>query len=214
MRMRFGDCVLDSDVRQFLRGERVVSLQPKVFQLLETLVRARPKALSKSELHQALWPDTFVSDANLANLVADLREALGDDARSPRIIRTVQRFGYAFQAEVSLVDGASAGASAFRLLWGDREIALSEGENVLGRDRGAVVWIDVYSVSRHHAKIVISGSSAVLEDLGSKNGTFLRGVRVSAPMELADGDEIRIGTVPMTVRRFAPGKSTMTARSQ
>jgi len=214
MQMRFGDCVLDSDARQFLRGERVVSLQPKVFQLLETLVRARPKALSKSELHEALWPDTFVSDANLANLVADLREALGDDARRPRIIRTVQRFGYAFEAEVSVVDAAAAGASLFRLLWGDREIALSEGENVLGRDRGAFVWIDVYSVSRHHAKIVIAGEAAVLEDLGSKNGTFLRGVRVSAPMELADGDEIRIGTVPMTVRRFAPGTTTMTARSQ
>src|SRR5262249_40279622 len=153
-----------------------VPLAPKAFQLLEALIQARPKALSKSQLHEALWPDTFVADANLANLVADLREALGDDAKSPQIIRTVQRFGYAFQAEASPVpEPGDLTASVFRLIFGDREIALVEGGNILGRDRDAVAWIDVYSVSRHHAKIVVSGEHATLEDLGSKNGSFIRG---------------------------------------
>ena len=213
MRLQFADCLLDFEARELLRGGRVVAVPPKVFQLLETLVRARPKALSKTELHEALWPDTFVSDANLANLVADLREALGDDARHPRIVRTVQRFGYAFQADANPVRSASAAPSVFRLVWGDREIALSEGENVLGRDRDAVAWIDVYSVSRHHAKIVVSGDDARLEDLGSKNGTFLGGEPVRKPAPIADGDEIRIGTAVLIVRRFS-GVSTQTARSQ
>lgn len=213
MRLQFADCLLDFEARELLRGGKVVAVAPKVFQLLETLVRARPKALSKTELHEALWPDTFVSDANLANLVADLREALGDDARHPRIIRTVQRFGYAFQADASPVRGAGAAPSSFRLVWGDREIALSEGENILGRDRDAVAWIDVYSVSRHHARILVSGDDARLEDLGSKNGTFLRGEPVKKPAPLVDGDEIRIGTAVLTVRRFS-GASTQTARSQ
>jgi DNA-binding winged helix-turn-helix (wHTH) protein len=213
MRLQFADCLLDFEARELLRGGRVVAVPPKVFQLLETLVRARPKALSKTELHEALWPDTFVSDANLANLVADLREALGDDARHPRIIRTVQRFGYAFQADASPVRGASAVPSVFRLVWGDREISLSEGENILGRDRDAVAWIDVYSVSRHHAKIVVSGDDAHLEDLGSKNGTYLRGEPVRKAAPITDGDEIRIGTAVLTVRRFS-GASTQTARSQ
>ena len=213
MRLRFADCVLDLDARELVCGGAVVPVPPKVFQLLETLVRARPRALSKTDLHEALWPDTFVSDANLANLVADLRQALGDDAKNPTIIRTVQRFGYAFQAPALPDSEAPRTPSVFRLLWDGREISLSEGENILGRDREAVAWIDLYSVSRHHAKIVISGDEASLEDLGSKNGTFLRGETVTKAVALADGDEIRIGTAVLTLRRFA-GVSTQTARSQ
>jgi len=213
MRLQFADCILDRDTRELVRAGRVVPMPPKLFQLLETLVAARPKALSKSELHEALWPETFVSDANLANLVADLREALGDDARDARIIRTVQRFGYAFQAEAKPLRDSGGVPSAFRLVWGDREISLSEGENILGRDQGAVAWIDVYSVSRQHAKIVIAGDEAMLEDLGSKNGTFARGLPVLQPTSVADGDEIRIGTAVMTLRRFS-GAATQTARTQ
>ena len=213
MRLQFAECILDRDTRELVRAGRVVPMPPKLFQLLETLIDARPRALSKTELHQALWPDTFVSDANLANLVADLREALGDDAREARIIRTVQRFGYAFQAEADPVSPSGGPPSTFRLVWGNREISLAEGENILGRDRSAVAWIDVYSVSRQHARIVISGDAATLEDLGSKNGTFARGAPVLRPTVLVDGDEIRIGTAVMTLRRFS-GDATQTARSQ
>jgi DNA-binding winged helix-turn-helix (wHTH) protein len=214
MRLRFADCVFDSDTRQLFRSGRPAPVPPKVFRLLEELIQARPKALSKVSLHELIWPDTFVSDANLANLVADLREALGDDAKNPRIIRTVQRFGYAFQAEASPfseTDGLAP--SAFRLIWGDREIALVQGSNILGRDHDAAAWIDVFSVSRQHARIEISGDDATLEDLQSKNGTFLHGKPVRGVSRLKDGDEIRIGTVVMTLRHFS-GASTQTARSQ
>lgn len=214
MRLSFGNCVFDPDTRELIRDGSPVSLPPKVFRLLELLILDRPKAVSKSALHERIWPDTFVSDANLANLVADLREALGDDAKNPRVVRTVQRFGYAFQAEARPDSGAPERArSVFRLIWGDREISLAEGENVLGRDRGVVAWIDVYSVSRHHAKIVVSGDDAVIDDLGSKNGTFVQGQAVRGGRPLRDGDEIRIGTAVMTLRRFS-GASTQTARSQ
>ena len=57
-----------------------------------------PKAVSKADIHSRLWPDIHVSEPNLGNLVVELRAALGDDARRPRIIRTVARFGYAFGA--------------------------------------------------------------------------------------------------------------------
>ena len=189
-------------------------MPPKVFQLLDVLISERPNAVSKTDLHARIWPDTFVSDANLANLVADLRVAIGDDAKQPRIIRTVQRFGYAFQSEAvadSVVDGAQE--SVFRLLWGEREVALLEGVNVLGRDRDAILWVDVYSVSRHHARITVSGDDATLEDLGSKNGTFVAGRPIQSPTALKDGDEIRIGTVTMTLRRCGD-VSTRTARSR
>jgi len=214
MQLRFGDCVFDPDTREVLRGGAPVPMPPKVFQLLELLILERPKAMAKATLHERLWPDTFVADANLANLVADLREVLGDDAKRPHIIRTIQRFGYAFQAEATVVTGGPARApSVFRLTWSDREISLVEGENILGRDRDAVAWIDVYSVSRHHAKIMVSGDDASLEDLGSKNGTYLRGDPVRGAVRLVDGDEIRIGTAVLTLRRFA-SVSTRTARSQ
>jgi DNA-binding winged helix-turn-helix (wHTH) protein len=214
MRARFGDCVFDSDSREALRHGKLLPLSPKAFQLLEVLIRERPKALSKEKLHGELWPATFVSDANLANLVSDLRHALGDKGSEPKIIRTIQRFGYAFVADVvTAAAPARPGARrefVYKLIWGDREIALSEGENILGRDETSVAWIDVHSVSRQHARITISGSRATLEDLDSKNGTFHRGRRVKAAVALSDGDEVRIGTVPLTFRRFAPGKSTET----
>jgi len=217
MRLGFGDCVLDTDTREVLRNGKAVPLSPKAFVLLDLLVRGRPRALSKEELCRGLWPETFVSDANLANLVADLRAALGDRALKPRIVRTVPRFGYAFRAEVEPLERkgtpSSATAPVFKLIWGDREIALGEGENLLGRDPLAVACVDVHSVSRHHARITVTGGKATLEDLGSKNGTFLRGKKLGSPARLGDGDEIRIGTVPMTLRRFSPGLTTQTAGS-
>jgi DNA-binding winged helix-turn-helix (wHTH) protein len=214
VRARFGDCVFDSERREALRDGKPLPLPPKAFQLLEILIRERPKALSKETLHQELWPDTFVSDANLANLVSDLRHALGDPGGDPRIIRTVQRFGYAFVAAVEAAPEGRVTAErpgfVYKVIWGDREIALSEGENILGRDESSVAWIDVHSVSRQHARITVSGGRATLEDLGSKNGTYHRGRPVKKAVLLSDGDELRIGTVPLTFRRFAPGKSTET----
>jgi DNA-binding winged helix-turn-helix (wHTH) protein len=94
---RFGRFVLDSLARRLLCEGRPVHLSPKAFGLLEVLVETRPKAWSKQELHEHLWPDVVVVDANLANLVAELRHALDDDATRPRFIRTVPRFGYAFE---------------------------------------------------------------------------------------------------------------------
>ena len=149
-------------------------LEPRALRLLELLIAARPRALSKEELQEALWPKTFVTGRSLARLAADLRKALDDREKDPKFIRTVHRFGYAFCAAADPLPRAPGQATVFRLLWADREIALQEGDNILGRERDAAAWIDVYSVSRHHARIVVSGDRATLEDLGSKNGTFLR----------------------------------------
>jgi len=211
MRLRFGDCVFDPDTREVIRDEKPVHVSPKAFALLTALIQKRPKAISKDELHSLLWPDTFVSDANLPNLVAELRESLGDDAQEPRIIRTVPRFGYAFRAEAIGEPGARTVAPAFRLIWADREIALRPGENVIGRDDAAALWIDDALVSRHHARIVIDETGAVLEDLGSKNGTLLRGKRIRSPARLVDEDLITIGPASMIFRVLHQAGSTATA---
>ena len=205
MRLRFGDCVLDLDTRELSRKGKTVHLEPKAYRLLELLLEARPKALSKGDLQDALWPKTFVSERSLARLVEVLRSALGDSAKRPRYIRTVHGFGYAFSGEA--VESGARGDRPrtdfhCRISWGDREVALREGENLLGRDPEAVVWIDLNSVSRRHARIVVAGDAATIEDLKSRNGTFVDGRRITSPTPLANGDKIKIGAASLVFRSF------------
>src|SRR4030095_15153434 len=98
MRLRCGDCVFDAETREVLRGGDPAAISPKAFALLELLIESRPRAVSKADIHERLWPGIHVSEANLANLAVELRTALGDDAHKPAIIRTLARFGYAFSA--------------------------------------------------------------------------------------------------------------------
>jgi DNA-binding winged helix-turn-helix (wHTH) protein len=212
VRLKFGTSTFDAERRQLLRGGEPVHLSPKAWRLLEVLIENRPKALSKSDLYERLWPDTFVQEANLANLVSELREAIGDDARRPLFVRTVHGFGYAFAAEPFPAEDRRAppGDVVFRLVMGAAEIDLREGENVFGRDRHAGIWLVDESVSRRHARIVVEGERALLEDLGSKNGTFLKEARVTAPVALANGDAIRVGSVALTVRKVSTSASTVT----
>lgn len=97
MHVSFGEFVLDLDSRELRRGAKLVRVSPKAFQLLEILVTNRPKALSKAELQDRLWPETFVVEKNLANLVSEIRQALGERSSASGFIRTVPRYGYAFR---------------------------------------------------------------------------------------------------------------------
>jgi DNA-binding winged helix-turn-helix (wHTH) protein len=204
LRTQFGDCVFDSDTRELRRGGEPVHVEPKAFRLLEILLAARPKALSKDELQDQLWPKTFVSERSLARLVDVLRDCLGDSAKESRYIRTVHGYGYAFSAPVTAAPAARPSASEFhcRIAWGDREIALAEGENVLGRDPGAAVFLDMNSVSRKHARIVVAKGIATIEDLGSRNGTFVQGRRIEKPTALSNGDRIKIGAASLVFSSY------------
>ena len=213
----FEGCVFDDERREVHRAGKPVLLSPKAFALLEILVRNAPRAVSKQEIHRELWPDTFVSETSLANLVVDLRAALGDDARSSRIVRTLSRFGYAFCADASFEGrptepGPREPGVEHRLLLARREIALEAGANLIGRDHSATVWIDDESVSRRHARIVVDEEGATLEDLGSKNGTFLRGQRITRAMRLQNGDEIMLGKV-VSALRFRTFRSDASTRT-
>jgi DNA-binding winged helix-turn-helix (wHTH) protein len=212
VRLCFGDLFLDLNTRQLLRGSDEVRLSPKAFELLKLLVEQRPRAMAKSELVERLWPDTYVAETNLASLVAEIRETTSDRAEEPRFIRTVHRFGYAFCGTVtdSTDEGGShpAALGAWLMCEG-RQIQLSEGENIIGREPEAAVWLDSSTVSRRHARILISTDRAVLEDLGSKNGTHVRGQPITAPADLVDGDELRIGSVVVQFRMPARPGSTV-----
>jgi hypothetical protein len=152
----------------------------------------------------------------VASLVAEIRRALGDSAEHPRYVRTVHRFGYWFIGTVHEShdrEKAVKPSVKYWLVWEARQIALADGENIVAGAPDASVWIDAAGVSRHHARIRRDGDAATLEDLGSKNGTYVKGRRVSAPARLADGDQIRLGSVVITFRIPAPVGSTETARS-
>jgi DNA-binding winged helix-turn-helix (wHTH) protein len=211
-RVLFGDFVLDLDARELRCRERPVSLSPKAFQLLEILIGSRPKALSKIELQDRLWPATFVVEKNLVNLVAEIRESLGDDPAHPRFIRTVHRFGYAFRESPAPSDDVQRRGQnvRYRLVWKEGRAGIGEGEHVLGRDPDLVLFLDSPGVSRRHALIRVTAGRATVEDLGSKNGTFIADRRVESATPLADGDVIRVGSVAVTFRVLAVWGSTHT----
>jgi DNA-binding winged helix-turn-helix (wHTH) protein len=199
MRFLFGTFVLDTETRHLLRAGEPVHLTPKAFELLQRLLQARPRVLSKAELHGRLWPDTHVVEGNLPNLVAEIRSALADEARSPRFVRTVHGLGYAFCGEA--VDDAPGPRAeterpfVYRLSWAGGIVALAEGDYVLGRHADSIVPLDVDVVSRRHALLRIGQGRAVLEDLGSHNGTFVNGERLTGPTPLSDSDEFKLGSV-------------------
>lgn len=205
MHVRFDDFTLDTETRQLRQGDADRHLSPKAFELLRVLVENRPRVLSKAELHDALWPATFVTEATLSSVVAEVREALGETGREGRYVRTVHRFGYGFGGTpvIDLTPRAEPPADdriRCWVLWKDGQVSLKQGEHILGRDADVAVWLDSPTVSRHHARIVISGTEATIEDLGSTNGTFLRGQPLAARSQLTDGDEIRLGSIVMRCR--------------
>ncbi|HYM60652.1 MAG TPA: FHA domain-containing protein [Thermoanaerobaculia bacterium] len=208
MRVHFGEFELNSAGRELTRAGEPIHLTPKAFRLLGVLIEQRPDVVTKEELYSRLWPGTFVEETNLSNLVSELRAALGDARRTPRFIRTVHGFGYAFIASIR----DESLTSAFRLVCGKREFDLREGETVVGRDLDAAVRIDAPGISRHHARIIVSDGRAFIEDLGSKNGTFVRRQRVRGRVELRDGDEIRLGREAIGLSERSGVPSTLTQK--
>lgn len=202
MPITFGPFTLQLDSRQVTRGSREVRLTTKAFDLLAALVMDRPKIVSKRALQERLWPSTFVAEANLSNLVAEIRQALGDSARQPAYIRTAHGLGYSFcgDAEVTETRVRLSRSPVCWLEWDGQRLALSVGEHVIGRDADVEVRIDQSTVSRRHARLVVTPEHTVLEAFVSKNGTFRGSERISAPVRLADGDAIRVGAVTMRFR--------------
>ena len=174
MRIAFAEFTLDTDERRLLEGARDVPLSPKGFDLLRVLIERRPKALSKDELLACLWPDTFVSENNLATVVADLRAALRDGAHNPRFVRTVYAYGYAFAGEAveerPATPAIEKGSCRWRLIHDYREIPLHQGENILGRTGPGVVVLESPTISRHHARLFIADDRARSRILAARTG--------------------------------------------
>lgn len=210
--LQFGEFRLDTGTRELCRRGTRVHLSPKAFDLLVYLLEQRPRALPKDELLDRVWPNTFISEATLTSVIAEIREVLADRARQPRFVRTVHRFGYAFCGAVSYPLGAVAPLrrSICVLLGETGELMLNEGENILGREARDTIAVNGATVSRRHARIVVTGDEATVEDLDSKNGTYLGGERLTAPARISDGDRLLIGAVPLVFRVHRPAETTLT----
>ena len=218
---RFGVFELDLRTGELRKRGLRVHLQEQPFQVLAQLVERAGDLVTREELRSRLWSDAvFVDfDQGLNKAILKIRLALGDSAESPRFVETLERRGYRFIACVDWsADDALFGSPSrpsrvpeviVRLIIGDRAVALTDGAHVVGREPGTSVCIDAAPVSRQHARIVVAGAQVTIEDLGSRNGTFVNGARIAGVQPLSDGDALGIGTVPVRVR-LVPGR-TVTA---
>ena len=200
----FGEFVFDAKARLLTRRGEPVHLTAKACELLHLLASRRPDAVAKKEIHHHLWPDTFVSDVSLTTLIFELRTALGESARSPRFVRTVHGYGYAFQVST----GEGRDDTPFCVVHEGREIALKRGENLIGRSRDCVVRLESNRVSRHHARITVDDDAALIEDCGSRNGTAVGGQKIKGRVRLQDGDDIAIAGVNVLFRVVDSGGET------
>jgi hypothetical protein len=202
-----GPIVVDVGARLVRREGIELQLPPKAFELLLILVKNQPNAVPHAQLHAALWPGVHVSETSLAALVTQLRKALGD-----RVIRTLHRVGYAFIGDVIVAGHTHAvGGPVCRLIWHGKSIDVPAGESVIGRDRGCAVQIDAESVSRQHARLNVVGHEVSIEDLGSKNGTWVAGERIRGTAALTDGTTVRLGSETLRFEIVIDGRPTKTA---
>jgi DNA-binding winged helix-turn-helix (wHTH) protein len=217
MKVRFGPFVFDSATRELRQDGERVRLSPKSFDLLQILIERRPAMVAKSELQDRLWPDVEVLEANLGNAAAEIRKALGDDAKAPKYLATVSRRGYRFCGAVEEKETEPGRAPGHRtsrwwLTWRDVILPLSEGENIVGRHPESAVWIDAGSVSRVHACIVIAGGRATVEDRGSTNGTSVNGTRITARHRILNGSAVRFGSEDVVFREWLDETAPSTER--
>ena len=210
MQLHFGPICVDVGARQVLKGDASIHLTRKEIDLLLLLLEQRPNVVTKEQIYGRLWPDIFVSEASLQALVSDLREAL--DAGGPRdeFIRTVHGIGYAFCGAVresgALPDPVHAVVRGW-LIGTSGRIPLHAGENIVGRADSPE--LGTVTISRRHARIHVDSEGVDIEDLGSKNGTWVNFCQVAARQPLTEGDTVRLGSSVFTFQRARMSSSTV-----
>jgi DNA-binding winged helix-turn-helix (wHTH) protein len=209
MRLKFEDCVLDLRARQLTRADKVVSLEPKMYDLLEVLITRRPAVVTNNELDEFLWPEVYVARTSLTRLVSELRAVLGDTPRDSHIIRTVYKTGYAFCASVTTLPAAGAAPATIEIIWKRQSVPLPDGEYIAGRDADCSLVIDASTVSRRHARITVLSATVTIEDLDSTNGTFVNGTRISLPTAVATGNPIALGSEVLQLRMRGAAAQTV-----
>lgn len=197
-RLQVGAWTVDTKSGILTQGDSSARIRPKALDLLLALAENPGELSSKEFLIGRVWSNVVVGDASLTVLVVELRKVLGDNPKSPRFIETIPRRGYRLIAPVSGFEAVRT--THFALASAERRMLLYEGKNLIGRDPEAGVRIDSNLVSRHHSLIVVTGDSATIEDLCSKNGTYLNGKELEEAEVLSHGDRITLGRLAMRYR--------------
>jgi DNA-binding winged helix-turn-helix (wHTH) protein len=195
---RFGEFELDVGAYVLRRAGQRIRLEKIPMEILVLLVRNAGMLVSRTEIRSALWGSNVYVDHNAAinTAIRKIRRVLADDAETPRFVETVIGKGYRFSAPLATV--AADRRPNYLVMRGKRQFVLDRGENLLGRDPAAAVYIDHPSVSRRHACISIESPRAVLEDLRSRNGTFVDGQQIERPTEIQHGAIIGLGPIMLT----------------
>ena len=129
----FGGFRLDATNERLSQGMQAIPLRPKAFGVLAHLVEHAGQLVTKQQLLEAVWPGTFVTDAVLKDSIRQLRDALGDDADSPRFIETAHRRGYRFIGRIS--EEAAVNQSHAEASTAVDNDAGTRSAGVLGRER-------------------------------------------------------------------------------
>ena len=204
--------MLDTRSGELTRDGQRVPLRPKCFELLVYLTRESGTLLSKERLLRDVWPDVLVEEATLSKTIAEVRDALGDESANPTIIQTVRSRGYRFALPVRTEEWPVPPASSadMRFLHGTTDYRLPDGEHLIGRDEHVRIVLHTPLASRHHARVQVEGTLVIIEDVGSKNGTFVNGDRIDRPRVLKLGDRIEIGAETLVL--WSPASATTEAR--
>jgi DNA-binding winged helix-turn-helix (wHTH) protein len=200
MRIRFDNFVLDTERKELIRGREPVRLSPRAFRFLSHLAAERPRAVSKRDLLDHIWSGNVVEEGNLKTLVLEIRKALQDRGGADAI-RTVYGYGYAFAGE-AVEETAPASEQRVRVEVQQRVLLLPQGIHEIGRSSSCAIFIDAVSVSRVHARLHIGPETLLIEDNGSKNGTFVSGKRITAPTTLPPAARVRCGDVELLITRI------------
>jgi len=128
---RFGQFVLDSRRRTLSHADSPISLTPKAFDVLLFLAQNPNRPVTKEELLQAVWGDTFVEEGNLTQYIYNLRKALGDNSEDARLIVTIARKGYQFTADLTVAEAADAKQAVVQIPTANSSLANTEP--VLGK---------------------------------------------------------------------------------
>lgn len=200
-RFRFGDYELDVAAFSLRQRGIAVRLEKIPLEVLILLVEHAGALVDRDSIFSALWgSDVFLDrDAAINTAIRKIRKALGEDGDRPRFVETVVGKGYRFVGPI--VAGTPDDApevTNYRVTTETHAFVLTHGDNVIGRNPDAEVFLDHPSVSRRHARISIAADRVVLEDLNSRNGTSLDGREVTSPTELHDGAVIRVGPITLT----------------
>ena len=212
----FGSFALDTGARLLTCSGRPVALSTKAVDVLIHLVSKAPQVVSKADLMASVWPHRVVEDNHLTHLVADLRRVLGPPRSGA--IRTVHGVGFAFTLPIAAGRAPDAPAPAaakvvwdlswapgsrpsFEETWPGGRVELAAGLYTVGRSPGCRPLLTSRTVSGRHALLHVDYEAVFLEDLHSKNGTFLDGRRITSRTRVPDGGVVSIGAVAVHLRR-------------